>query len=186
MVLVATDVAARGLDIAEVLLCPLSLPFIPPPPKLWPPLPLILLSPSSSPSSSSSSASASAGRGRWRVQEATTTAPPRRAWQALTARGGRSKNSTRTKLTNRTSSASRQVKLVINFDLPTSPEDFDSYTHRIGRTGRAGNTGRAVAFYVAGFDPKTGNGRIAPQLLTLMSESGSDIPPWSPPTPLSY
>jgi superfamily II DNA/RNA helicase len=30
-----------------------------------------------------------------------------------------------------------QVKLVINFDLPVAPDDFDSYTHRIGRTGRA-------------------------------------------------
>ena len=31
------------------------------------------------------------------------------------------------------------VKHVINFDLPS---DFDEYVHRIGRTGRVGNTGK--------------------------------------------
>jgi ATP-dependent RNA helicase RhlE len=35
------------------------------------------------------------------------------------------------------------VGLVVNFDLPTVAE---SYVHRIGRTGRAGATGRAVSF----------------------------------------
>ena len=32
---------------------------------------------------------------------------------------------------------------VINFGLP---QDFESYVHRIGRTGRAGNTGTALTF----------------------------------------
>ena len=32
---------------------------------------------------------------------------------------------------------------VINFDIPQDPE---SYVHRIGRTGRAGNTGVAMTF----------------------------------------
>jgi superfamily II DNA/RNA helicase len=27
---------------------------------------------------------------------------------------------------------------VINFDMPVAADDFDSYVHRIGRTGRAG------------------------------------------------
>ncbi|MEJ1159556.1 DEAD/DEAH box helicase [Prosthecomicrobium sp. N25] len=35
------------------------------------------------------------------------------------------------------------VGLVVNYDLPNIPE---SYVHRIGRTGRAGASGRAVAF----------------------------------------
>jgi ATP-dependent RNA helicase RhlE len=35
------------------------------------------------------------------------------------------------------------IGLVVNYDLPDNPED---YVHRIGRTGRAGATGRAVTF----------------------------------------
>ena len=35
------------------------------------------------------------------------------------------------------------VDHVINFDLPDMPED---YVHRIGRTGRAGETGYAISF----------------------------------------
>jgi ATP-dependent RNA helicase RhlE len=35
------------------------------------------------------------------------------------------------------------LSAVINFDIPDVPE---TYVHRIGRTGRAGATGRAVAF----------------------------------------
>lgn len=36
----------------------------------------------------------------------------------------------------------KNVQAVINFDLP---EDTDNYTHRIGRTGRAGKTGEAIS-----------------------------------------
>ncbi|MEO0409923.1 MAG: helicase-related protein, partial [Cyanobacteria bacterium P01_A01_bin.135] len=35
-----------------------------------------------------------------------------------------------------------QLPYVVNFDLPNVPED---YVHRIGRTGRAGNDGRAIS-----------------------------------------
>jgi ATP-dependent RNA helicase RhlE len=35
------------------------------------------------------------------------------------------------------------ISLVVNYDLPNVPE---SYVHRIGRTGRAGATGRAISF----------------------------------------
>jgi ATP-dependent RNA helicase RhlE len=35
------------------------------------------------------------------------------------------------------------IELVINFDLPENPED---YVHRIGRTGRAGMSGKAISF----------------------------------------
>lgn len=35
------------------------------------------------------------------------------------------------------------IELVINYDLPESPED---YVHRIGRTARAGMAGRAISF----------------------------------------
>ena len=37
----------------------------------------------------------------------------------------------------------RGIKLVINFELPDNTED---YVHRIGRTGRAGDIGRAISF----------------------------------------
>ena len=40
------------------------------------------------------------------------------------------------------------VKHVINYDLPSS---IDEYVHRIGRTGRCGNLGKATSFY----DPET-------------------------------
>lgn len=36
-----------------------------------------------------------------------------------------------------------ELPYVVNYDLPTSPED---YVHRIGRTGRAGSTGVAISF----------------------------------------
>ena len=39
----------------------------------------------------------------------------------------------------------KDVACVLNFDLPTSPT---SYTHRIGRTARAGNAGMALSFVV--------------------------------------
>lgn len=40
-----------------------------------------------------------------------------------------------------------QVSLVINFDLPTQPEN---YLHRIGRSGRFGRKGVAINFVSAG------------------------------------
>jgi len=40
--------------------------------------------------------------------------------------------------------------VVVNFDLPRSPND---YVHRIGRTGRAGAAGLAVSFVSAATEP---------------------------------
>jgi ATP-dependent RNA helicase RhlE len=37
----------------------------------------------------------------------------------------------------------KNISLVVNYDLPDNPED---YVHRIGRTGRAGGSGKAVSF----------------------------------------
>lgn len=42
------------------------------------------------------------------------------------------------------------IELVVNYDLPSNPED---YVHRIGRTARAGQSGRAVSF--ATFDQRS-------------------------------
>jgi ATP-independent RNA helicase DbpA len=43
------------------------------------------------------------------------------------------------------------LDLVVNFELPAQPE---IYVHRVGRTGRAGQKGRAVSFYSSRETPK--------------------------------
>ncbi|KAJ9538806.1 hypothetical protein OSB04_031539 [Centaurea solstitialis] len=62
-----------------------------------------------------------------------------------------------------------RVAHVINFDLP---KDIDSYVHRIGRTGRAGKSGLATAF----FNGK--NSSIAKALSELMKEAHQESPNW--------
>ncbi|CAM0136814.1 ATP-dependent RNA helicase ded1 [Umbelopsis sp. WA50703] len=59
------------------------------------------------------------------------------------------------------------VAHVISYDLPT---DVDDYVHRIGRTGRAGNTGIATAFF------NRGNKGIAGELADLLKEANQEIP----------
>lgn len=54
------------------------------------------------------------------------------------------------------------VQHVINFDLPNN---IDEYVHRIGRTGRCGNVGRAVSFY----DPGT-DGALASSLVAILAK----------------
>ncbi|KAK5962607.1 putative DEAD-box ATP-dependent RNA helicase DBP1 PWA37_000657 [Arxiozyma heterogenica] len=61
------------------------------------------------------------------------------------------------------------VTLVINFDLPT---DIDDYVHRIGRTGRAGNTGVAISFF------NENNSNIVKDLIALLKETNQDVPPF--------
>jgi superfamily II DNA/RNA helicase len=62
----------------------------------------------------------------------------------------------------------KDIKYVINYDFPTSCED---YVHRIGRTGRAGATGVAFTF----FTPQ--NMKFAKELVQILSESKQVIPP---------
>ncbi|CAN4096742.1 unnamed protein product [Withania somnifera] len=61
------------------------------------------------------------------------------------------------------------VSHVINFDLPN---DIDDYVHRIGRTGRAGKTGLATAFF------NEGNLSMAKPLADLMQEANQEVPEW--------
>ncbi|CAL4944965.1 unnamed protein product [Urochloa decumbens] len=61
------------------------------------------------------------------------------------------------------------VAHVINFDLPN---DIDDYVHRIGRTGRAGKSGLATAFF------NEGNSSLARQLCELMQEANQEVPQW--------
>ena len=49
------------------------------------------------------------------------------------------------------------VKMVINFDLPS---EIDEYVHRIGRTGRIGNKGCAIAFFDRSRDQNIARGLI--------------------------
>ncbi|KAF7459242.1 putative ATP-dependent RNA helicase [Cryptosporidium felis] len=58
---------------------------------------------------------------------------------------------------------------VINLDMPCN---IDDYVHRIGRTGRAGNTGLATSFV------NEGNKPILRDLLAALEESGQDAPEW--------
>ena len=61
------------------------------------------------------------------------------------------------------------VTHVVNYDLPT---DIDDYVHRIGRTGRAGNTGMSTAFF------NRGNRGIVRDLLELLKEAHQEVPPF--------
>ncbi|KAK3019403.1 hypothetical protein RJ639_004653 [Escallonia herrerae] len=61
------------------------------------------------------------------------------------------------------------VSHVVNFDLPN---DIDDYVHRIGRTGRAGKTGLATAFF------NDNNTSLAKPLADLMQEANQDVPAW--------
>ncbi|WVN89643.1 ATP-dependent RNA helicase ded1 [Cryptococcus depauperatus CBS 7841] len=61
------------------------------------------------------------------------------------------------------------VTHVILYDLPT---DVAEYTHRIGRTGRAGNTGTSTAFFARQ------NLSLAPDLIELLKEANQEVPQW--------
>jgi len=57
------------------------------------------------------------------------------------------------------------VDHVLNFDLPAT---VDEYVHRIGRTGRVGNPGRATSFFDAAIDTP-----LAPPLIQVPTQSSS-------------
>jgi len=61
------------------------------------------------------------------------------------------------------------ISLVVNYDLPRS---IDSYVHRIGRTGRCGNRGRAVSF-VTGDE-----GGMLRDVVKHLQHTKQEIPPW--------
>merc|ERR1712020_130267 len=60
------------------------------------------------------------------------------------------------------------VKFVVNYDYPNNSED---YIHRIGRTGRKGNTGTAYTL----FSPK--NGAKAKDLVDVLTEAKQTVNP---------
>merc|ERR1712083_470469 len=68
------------------------------------------------------------------------------------------------------------VSLVVNYDMPT---DIDSYVHRIGRTGRIGNEGKAITFVACDDNGAACENFVAlKQLLRVMQDAGSSTPEW--------
>nr|XP_009861178.1 DEAD-Box Protein isoform X3 [Ciona intestinalis]BAA36710.1 DEAD-Box Protein [Ciona intestinalis] len=63
-----------------------------------------------------------------------------------------------------------KVEHVINYDMP---REIDEYVHRIGRTGRCGNLGRATTF----FDNKK-DANLARSLVKILSEAQQEVPGW--------
>lgn len=61
------------------------------------------------------------------------------------------------------------VAHVVNFDLPRC---IDDYVHRIGRTGRAGKSGLATAFF------NSKNISLAKALMEIMKEANQEVPCW--------
>lgn len=62
----------------------------------------------------------------------------------------------------------KDIKCVINYDFPSSLED---YVHRIGRTGRAGAKGTAFTFFTQA------NARYARSLVKILQEAGQSVSP---------
>jgi probable ATP-dependent RNA helicase DDX4 len=61
---------------------------------------------------------------------------------------------------------------VINYDLP---RDIDEYVHRIGRTGRCGNEGKALTF----FDPdSTDDATLSRDLVKQLANVQQVVPDW--------
>ncbi|XP_075445328.1 putative ATP-dependent RNA helicase DDX4 isoform X4 [Ascaphus truei] len=66
----------------------------------------------------------------------------------------------------------QNVQHVINYDLP---KDIDEYVHRIGRTGRCGNLGKAISFLDL---TKSDDTNIARPLVKVLSDAQQEVPAW--------
>lgn len=62
----------------------------------------------------------------------------------------------------------KDVKLVINYDIP---KDIKEYIHRIGRTGREGKSGWSISFY-----DNSVNKEFKKSLVKVLEESGNTVP----------
>ncbi|KAG5324307.1 VASA1 helicase, partial [Pseudoatta argentina] len=64
----------------------------------------------------------------------------------------------------------KNVSHVINFDLPKT---IDEYVHRIGRTGRVGNRGKATSFFDSSTDMP-----LTDDLVKILKQAGQPVPDW--------
>ncbi|XP_018371779.1 PREDICTED: ATP-dependent RNA helicase vasa isoform X4 [Trachymyrmex cornetzi] len=64
----------------------------------------------------------------------------------------------------------KNVSHVINFDLPKT---IDEYVHRIGRTGRVGNRGKATSFFDSSTDMP-----LTDDLMKILKQAGQPVPDW--------
>ncbi|CAE8636775.1 unnamed protein product, partial [Polarella glacialis] len=64
----------------------------------------------------------------------------------------------------------KAVSHVVNYDMA---RDVEGYVHRIGRTGRAGNTGVSITFWNEDYDME-----CAPALAKIAKEAGQEVPEW--------
>jgi superfamily II DNA/RNA helicase len=62
------------------------------------------------------------------------------------------------------------VTHVVNFDMP---RDVEGYVHRIGRTGRAGNSGASITYWNPDYDTE-----CAPALAKIAKDAGQPVPEW--------
>jgi superfamily II DNA/RNA helicase len=62
------------------------------------------------------------------------------------------------------------VTHVVNFDMA---KDVESYVHRIGRTGRAGELGASLTFWNPDYDKE-----CAPALVKIAKDAGQPVPDW--------
>ncbi|KAG8456610.1 hypothetical protein GDO86_002403, partial [Hymenochirus boettgeri] len=62
------------------------------------------------------------------------------------------------------------VQHVINYDVP---KEIDEYVHRIGRTGRCGNVGKATSFFTTKDDSA-----VARPLVKILSDAHQEVPAW--------
>jgi ATP-dependent RNA helicase DDX56/DBP9 len=80
----------------------------------------------------------------------------------------------------------KNVACVLNFDLPTSSK---SYTHRIGRTGRAGQTGMALSFVIpsdlyrkhkpTSIESTKNDEKILAKIMKHQAKKGKEVKPYN-------
>ncbi|WOL03649.1 protein SON [Canna indica] len=90
-----------------------------------------------------------------------------RDWVLAEFKSGRSSIMTATDVAARGLDV-KDIKCVVNYDFPTSLED---YVHRIGRTGRAGAKGTAITFFTQA------NARFARELVKILQDACQNVNP---------